>query len=100
LANDGEYSYSEIVWRRDTLQYVASFDEIVTQTPTFTLSDNLLPDEPILNIGIDAIKPYFIPAATIVFAIGGARQLMAGNLKKLGLIALIYVVAIILIAMI
>ena len=100
LANDGDYSYSEIIWRRDTQQYVATFDEIITANPTFTLSPNLLPDQPLLNIGLDAFRPYLIPGVSIVFLIAGARQLIAGNFKKLALVAIIYIIALVVIVMI
>lgn len=97
LANDGDYSYSEIVWRRDTLQHVASFDEIVTENPTFTLSENLLPDEPVLTSVGNILQPYLIPGVSIVFALAGAKQLINGDFKKLGLIGILYVIALIVI---
>jgi hypothetical protein len=97
LANDGDYSYSEIIWRRDTQQYVATFDEIITETATFTLSDNLLPDEPVLTSVGNILQPFLVPGVTIVFALAGAKQLIGGDFKKLGIIAILYVIALIVI---
>jgi len=100
LANDGNYSYTEVVYRRNTQQYVATFPELVTESPNFTASENLLPEEPLPSLIGDSIKPFIFPAVTIVFAIGAGRQIMNGDFKKLALIGVLYALALFLITMI
>lgn len=98
LANDGDYSYTEVIYRRDTQQYVVPFSLLVTETPTLTASENLLPEDPLPEILGDAVKPFLVPGVSIVAAIGAGRQIMAGDFRKLTIIGILYVVALVVIA--